>query len=217
MGPKAFSKICSCDSLFQMLTSVGLSPITANARVEKTKIDELDHALIVVDGQHHKVQPASARGILEILYGVNIEVYKRYAKVVDYFDFLSGPDNFQTRIDHFSDHWTEWDNIMDCMWITGNRDIKPCACRNEHASFERYILEFDAVYDIDNISSAVLVTRKMMALMLGCNKFFGMDGFIYDNMGIQTGEEFMCSNLQLENNPHVAVKFVSQIKRINLL
>ncbi len=61
----------------------------------------------------------------------------------------------------------------------------------------------------------MLVTRKMMYLMLGFNKYFGMDGFTYTNSGLKVGEEFICKNMDIgHSSTNISVKFISEISRL---
>jgi hypothetical protein len=58
----------------------------------------------------------------------------------------------------------------------------------------------------------------MMYLLVGCNKYFGMDGWTYDSAGGRVGEEFIARNTPLQargssGEPLVSVLDLSQVDR----
>ena len=84
-----------------------------------------------------------------------------------------------------------------------------CTCGTY--SFDQYCSKFDAIQmseasetdDSATFNNAreqqlYLETRKMMYIMLSCNRLYGHDGFTYDSDGKATGEEFIAINRRVE-------------------
>jgi len=97
------------------------------------------------------------------------------------------------------------------MWIPEGVHCQHPECGCEHYSMEVYCRKFDAAADNDE---RILETRKMLYIMLGCNEFYGFDGYTWDNNGNQLGEEYLAINRKIED-PIVTI-FLSTIERFQV-
>ena len=141
----------------------------------------------------------------------------RFLKIIPLLKKLGGPDNFQLRIDKFDQYWSEWYDLTQCMWF-GAHGAR-CSCN--HMSFDKYCDDFDKVYDPVDKEPALLLTRKMMYVMISCNKYYGMDGMIYDVNGKQVGKEYMAINslTSVRNDagmPAILIKYLSEFERFRI-
>lgn len=221
MGPSLLSNIPSSPSLEHFLANViGLEEATIKQRLELIQQGNLDHVLMIFSSRSIPVQQATISGLEILLRQIHSAAADRFSKVSLYFEELSGPDNFQKRLDKYSSMWDTWFTCSNCMWLGTHTDYPSCGCR--HASFDSYCVIFDEVYDENNIEDAALVSREMMYLMLSCNKYFGMDGFVYDNVGKRVGPEYLAINVPINSldeyeNPIVTKVFLSEIDRFNVV
>lgn len=219
MGPELLSKIPKCQSLSEVLSSVlALSDYTVNNRINLTKSGELDHFLLLFSSDSIAVQPATLEGINLLLKEEHSETARRVSQVLPRLDLLRGPDNFQKRIDAFSQHWDNWNEEVACMWVgkDSHRDKNSgqlvCNCR--YVSFESYCREFDeAEGDADK---QLLLTREMLVKLLGCNELCGFDGITYDKHGHPGDKEYLAKNVNIEQNDRVSKILLSSIDRFKV-
>ena len=196
MGPKLLNKIPTCESLYHFMKYViSLEDVTIDARMKLIKEGKLDHVLMIFSGDKIPTQPASLDGILFLLKIKHPEIAKRYEKVLPNLREFVGSDKFQTRIAKFQDYWGNWYERTTCMWTGGH----PNGCNCKHKDFDMYCVEFDEFESQKETDKSILLIREMMYILLSCNKYFGMDGYTYDENGMQVGEEFLALNLPLKN------------------
>ncbi len=123
---------------------------------------------------------------------------------------LGGPSNFQARLDLFAPYWAKWREEADCMWLGIHRkNSEPLTCSCRHLSFDLYCQEFDQVLDQ---FERVILTRELLLKLIGCNRFYGMDGITYDSDGKELGEEFVVVNISLDSHP-VHVEYLSNFNQ----
>jgi hypothetical protein len=71
-----------------------------------------------------------------------------------------------------------------------------CGCKR--VTMTSFCNDFDRVYDDSNpnsnVTSAVLITRKMIYFMFGLGELSGLDGFRYDESGAQVAAEVITTN-----------------------
>jgi hypothetical protein len=147
------------------------------------------------------------------------EAAARYKSVMPQLEALVGIDKFKTRIEMFEDYWSSWFEISNCQWHGKHENYPACGCK--HLSLSDYCNEMDAATSTTTTTTArasLVATRKMMYLLVGCNKYFGMDGWTYDSTGGRIGEEFIARNTPLQargsrGEPLVSVLDLSQVDR----
>lgn len=235
MGPHQISQIAYFNSLGSILSDlICLDSEVIATRLEKVKAKQLDHALMLFTAENIPVKTASIDGIRELLLTEFPDVATRFERVFSQMKGLGGADNFQARIDRFSAYWEEWRIIRECTWIAHSESCSKsidssaqCICNNY--SFARYCTEIDTIYAIETdpeslvnhsddsykAEQALIMTRKMLCVMFGCNQFYGFDGYTYDSHGKVTGEEFLAANRKL--NDEILCVFLSDIERFQLV
>lgn len=128
----------------------------------------------------------------------------------------------------------------DCLWLPSGIHLSYPACGCQFYDFDVYCDKFDEIFQecvtecgifleahpdgsgvtevaIPNLK-ALLETRKMMLIMLGCNTLYGMDGYIYEANGTKQDTEYLAVNqpldaLNSEGKPAFYAEFLSTIPR----
>jgi hypothetical protein len=233
MGPSELDKLFRCDSIEKILRDViSLEASSIQSRLRLIQENKLDHVLMIFSSKSLPCQPATLNGIFQLLCSSNEETAKRFYKMMPQLNDFVGPENFHKRVHQFSDYWSQWRIIRSCMWI-GDEHETPCQCN--YYSFEKFCQEFDSIenqleherstesnHDITQTleRELLVVTRKLMFILLSCNEYFGMDGFIYDAKGNCVGEEFLAINtpINIDENQEDSIScvFLSEIDRLKL-
>ena len=211
MGPESLLQLSTCRDLGDLLSKViSLDDDTVRRRLQLVKVGRLDHTLILCSPSFDGVflLKADIDGIQSLLARVHPGAAERFSRVSNQFRRLVGQlkTDFQHRIDVFSNHWDSWRKLDSCMWI--QRGGSDCGS-DKFVSFDSYCEEFDeCISELETIdedtpdivrfgTGPILCTRRMMYTLIGCNKYFGYDGFTYDDHGRSVGEEFLTINAPL--------------------
>ena len=221
MSPSLLSKIPESPSLFHFLNSIiALESKVINDRFDLIRKGKLDHVLMIFSpSETIPVVPANIEGIHLLLCKVHPEAARRFLKVMPFLEDLSGPANFQRRIDLFQSFWDDWHSAHVCMWFGECAYAPPSSSTCPHCSFftfDEYCTKFDALepdIETDNdskkqdpvgvsgqVDARLLLTREMMYKLLSCNRYFGFDGYTYDNSGNKLGEEFLTINRKIDGD-----------------
>lgn len=198
--------------------------------------EEARVVLKLLDPTTSHIWPSTLEGMHSMLQELHPDTAIRFQVLIPLFqELFVGAEKFQFRKEYFAAHWEDWKIAGDCMW---NSQHHPCARCECIYSFDQYCLEYDtillstqdALSITENISQPkkdltsiilsadiqqelILVTRKMMWLLLGCNTCFGMDGYTYNTQGKRTGQEYYALNQVLP--PLTTCSFIpSSIQRI---
>lgn len=230
MGPEQIAQIAYKESLESLLSElICLEPDVVKDRLDRVRANKLDHALLLFDADSVPVRPASIDGVRELLHALYPDVAVRFERVFSLLQALSGGHNFQARIDKFSEYWKEWRLMRDCTWIahcdccisSNNKAAGVYNCTCNSYSFAHYCADMDEALsskssncDAEDLHQALLITRKMLFIMVGCNQYYGFDGYTYDGNGQVTGEEFLAANSKLNGN--IACVFLSDVDRFQL-
>ena len=215
MSPKLLNRIPCCSSVEDILRSViSLEDAVVKDRMDLTRQGNLDHVLMIFSPNDVQVKPASVQGISELLHFVHPETAQRFDQLLPQLRNMAGNENFHTRLNKFSDSWDMWHEISQCQWFGKHDNYPQCGC--QHLNFNDFCHKFDDVSH--DTEKSLYVIREMMYILLSCNRYFGMDGIVYDQNGMAVGEEFLAINQPLVggNSSAVSCKFLSEIERFRL-
>jgi hypothetical protein len=229
MGPSELDKLFLCNSIEEILRNV-ISASSIQSRLRLVMENKLDNVLMIFSSKSIPCRPATLDGIFQLLTSLHEDTAMRFRKMLPELSELVGAQYFQKRLHQFSDFWNQWRIVRSCMWI-GNEHEIPCLQCNYY-SFEKFCQEFDwTEKQLENERSIgsnheiiqtlekelLVVTRKLMFILLSCNEYFGMDGFIYDENGNCVGEEFIAINTPINTDENsISCVFLSEIDRLKL-
>lgn len=222
MGQNLIRKIPTSSSLRNLLeTVISLEESAIEDRLKLTKEKQITHNLIVFKSENIQVEKATISGILKLLGSINARTAELFKRVQPQLENLvgEGAHAFNRRISLFEDYWDLWFRESNCQWFGIHQNYPECGC--QHLSLDEYCTAMDASPGLgleDGAADALVTTRKMMYILIGCNKYFGMDGFTYDSQGGRIGEEYLARNTRLDmkdahNNPLVEILDLSQVQR----
>jgi len=212
LGKEALISLSNSYTLTDILVNViSLDPVTIKERLDLVQSKQLDHLLILFTKELVPVETGDVEGILKLLQIHHIESFYRFQLVSRIFQDMAGPNNFNKRLDFFTqDQWGDLKRIKNCMWLPSEIHQKHPECGCEHYSFEYYCRKFDIASDDERI----LETRRMLYIMLGCNEFYGFDGYTWDKDGNRLGKEYLAINQKIED-PIFSI-FLSDIARFQI-